>query len=116
MPYNKHKLKYQRSAKGKASTKRWIDSQPKGIYGIFHNDDCLYIGKSNQISNRFSKHISYLKNPNSAPKSKQPFYKHLQQYDYLEYRIIKETTDYSIEKDYISQYSPSWNNHHSSRR
>jgi hypothetical protein len=85
----------------------------QGVYGIFSNGDCLYVGESSKILKRFSDHKSYIKNPDTKSLSSKmkEMYIELQQYNHLIFGIIEETPNHKErEKYWINCYNPEYNN------
>lgn len=66
-----------------------------GIYGLFNNknNDCLYIGQSNDIEYRTSRHLSKLRNGKHKRKEMQKYYDELNDKSVLKFFIIEETAD-----------------------
>ena len=83
----------------------------QGVYGIFSEGQCLYIGQSKQINGRLHQHFFWIKKPHKSPKSHQSLYSKLHQYENLVIGIIEETENHKErEKYYINKYQPLYNN------
>lgn len=66
-----------------------------GIYGIFNieNNDCLYIGQSNNIEKRVAHHLNKLKNGKHKRREMQHYYDLLDDVSNIQCFIIEETQD-----------------------
>ena len=87
-------------------------SKYKGVYGIFNNGECLYIGESSKIMKRFSDHKTYIKNPDikSISSKMKEMYIELQQYNHLIFGILEECNNHkNKEKYWIDKYQPRYN-------
>ncbi len=78
----------------------------KGVYGIFSNGMCLYVGQSSRLYDRINKHKWLIKNPHK----KDPLshlYQLLQQYNSLIIGIIEQTDNHkNQEKYWIDKFQP----------
>lgn len=107
------------------ATRKWILKNPdkhqqnvkkciqkiKGVYGIFENEICLYVGESKQLRGRIYYHKSWIKNKSQHPSSQKELYEQLQQHSNLEFRILEETENHvEREKYFINLYKPKYNN------
>jgi hypothetical protein len=80
----------------------------KGVYGIFENQECLYVGESKQIRRRISDHKNGIKNPKNKLQS--PLWINLGQYSNLEFKIIEETPNHKEREQYwINKLKPKYN-------
>lgn len=81
----------------------------KGVYGLFDNDNCLYVGESSIVNNRISQHKTYIKNPLGAKKIEQQFYFNLQNHN-ITFRILEECDNHKErEQYYINTLKPKYN-------
>lgn len=83
--------------------------QITGVYGIFENGRCLYIGESSETNNRISRHKTNIKNPEHG-KSHTMLYYNLQQHNHLIFGVIEECSNHKErEKYFINMYKPIYN-------
>lgn len=83
----------------------------KGVYGVFENGECLYVGRSKGINGRICQHKSFIKNPESCPKSHKKLYYKLQQHNHLVFGILEECENHKErEQHFIDMYNPMYNN------
>ena len=102
--------RYNNQNKTKLYSKRkeWVSKWNEGVYGIFADGYCLYIGESSQLRKRISNHLCLLNDPTKSPNDWwYDFYIQLQQYKHLIIGIIEETSNHK-EKEikYINQLKP----------
>ena len=83
----------------------------KGVYGVFENGKCLYVGESSKIKRRFSEHFTCLKNPElRMSKLHHNLYNNLRQHSHLIFGILEETENHKErEKYYINKLKPLYN-------
>ena len=82
----------------------------KGIYGIFENGVCLYVGESKRLRDRLIDHKRWIKNPYSSPKDQTNFYKQLQQHTNYVMGILEQTDNHKErEQFYINKLKPMYN-------
>jgi hypothetical protein len=82
----------------------------KGVYGIFENGECLYVGESKRINDRWSQHKSWIRNPEIAPESNKLLGQYLSKHIHLIFGIIEECDNHKEkEKQYINQLKPKYN-------
>ena len=80
-----------------------------GVYGIYENGECLYIGESIEINNRISRHKTNTKKPEQAGTHASLYYK-LQQHKHLIFGIIEECDNHKErETEYINKLKPKYN-------
>ena len=100
-------------SKYKTSRKRAIkkyNSKGKGVYGLFSNEVCLYVGESSKLTQRKISHLSCIKNPDNSKYHKN-LYLALQKHTNIEFRILEETPNHKEkEKHYIDKLAPKYNN------
>ena len=85
-------------------------TQYKGVYGIFDNDKCLYVGESGRLKQRISRHKLYIKDPNKKTRGDKQMYYELQKYSNLIFKILEECNNHKErEKYYIQQLKPKYN-------
>jgi len=95
--------------RNKSSKKQW-NKWGSGVYGIFENGECLYIGESSTLYRRLIQHKTGINNPKNY-KFHTNLYKKLQTHNYLIFGIIEETDNHvEREKFYIDMYKPVYNN------
>ena len=103
--------KYQKTEKGKSINKKYQylwKNKISGVYGIFENDICLYVGESKQINQRISMHKSRYKSTKDVIQKE--LYENLRQHDHIEFRILEETDNHlEREKYYINKFKPYYN-------
>jgi hypothetical protein len=107
-----YNIKWIKTEKGKEShinnSKVWRN-KVKGVYGIFENDKCLYVGESKQLNDRMSKHKTLSRNPSYA----KPYFKSLYQYlNTIDFtiKILEETPNHKEREQYwINQLKPKYN-------
>ena len=93
--HNKHVLKYQ--------------YKKQGVYGIFSNEQCLYIGESKALMARISYHKSQIKkiHKNIVQIS---LYKSILQHSDIEFKILEETPNHKEREQYwITKLKPEYN-------
>ena len=108
--YNKE---WNKTPKGKLN---WVRSSNKwknkiqGVYGIFSDMTCLYVGESGQLYNRISQHKTCIKNPNGVKSKRRQLYNLLQKHNNLEFRILEETPNHKTqERIWIEYLCPLYN-------
>jgi hypothetical protein len=91
------------------ATKRKYAKKIQGVYAIYENNKCLYVGESNQVIFRTHIHKSRIKNPESARTHKQLYY-NLQQHINIEFKILEETSNHKEREQYwINKLKPKYN-------
>lgn len=86
----------------------WKYAKP-GVYGIFENKICLYVGESTQIRTRIPNHKSLIKNPKAKTLHKD-LYDNLRQHKNIEFYILEETPNHKErEQYYINKLKPLYN-------
>ena len=116
---NKKTLSYDKSENGKKRLQRYAKTQTfkdtnkrwgykiKGVYGIFENGICLYIGESSRVNKRFSEHKDYTKSQRDNPQKS--LYEQLQHHNFI-LGLIEECNNHKErEKYYINKYKPLYN-------
>ena len=104
-----YRRKWDTSESGVKSQKKWANTKV-GVYGIFSNNKCLYIGESSWLNKRLNIHKSCIKNPQIAPSSHIEMYYNLQQYTNIEFKILEETPNHKEREQYwINQLKPKYN-------
>ena len=100
---------FYKTTKGKKITQKWYE-KVKGVYGIFENGVCLYVGESGRINHRISVHKCCINNPSSARKKVQYLYYHLQNHSNVIFGVIEETDNHKErEKFWINKLNPLYN-------
>lgn len=93
----------------KAINNRWV-KKLQGVYGIWENGKCLYIGESSGLLQRISNHKSNIKNPEVAPGIHVELYKNIQQHKNWVIGIIEQCNNHKErEKYYIKKLNPLYN-------
>ena len=93
---------------GKESIKKCVYSK-KGVYVLFENNTCLYVGESLSLNRRKWNHTYWIKNPNKN-KSQRWLYEALQQHSNIEFHILEETNNHKErEQYYINKLKPIYN-------
>lgn len=105
----KQTVKYQKNNKEKTyQYKRKYHTKIKGVYGIFDNE-CLYVGESQQLLKRIADHKCYIKNPLSSHPGHYKLYFNLQKHTNLEFRILEECDNHKEkEQHYIQTLKPKY--------
>lgn len=86
--------------------KKINDKWGKGVYGIFANGECLYIGESIKLYKRFIEHKTLYKNPKSS-RWQTNLYNFLQDYPNWVIGIIEQTENHKEqEKYYTNKFQP----------
>ena len=99
--------KYHKTNKGKASVKKHQTSK-QGVYGIFSNQTCLYVGESGWLNSRIPQHKANIFNKITAPQVE--LYLSIRQHDNIEIRILEETPNHKTqERIWIDYLNPLYN-------
>lgn len=118
----KSQLKYSRTSKGKNSYKKYYNDtgkqtmkqytyNAKGVYGIFSEGKCLYIGETSRVNGRFNEHKTFINNPYLKSCPLPQVYKNISQHKHPILGVIEETENHKErEKYYINKYQPLYNN------
>ncbi len=107
--FREYRRKWDKTKGGKASTRKWEYSR-KGVYGIFENEQCLYVGESRRVNKRLNCHKSIINNPSIAPPTSKKLYNQLSQHTCLEFKILEETPNHKEQEQYwINQLKPKYN-------
>ena len=82
-----------------------------GVYSIWNETKCLYIGYSNTISDRMSKHRYYFKKPNKCNvKSQREMYEDMRlNYDHIKVHYLELDVNKNRESFWISLLKPKYN-------
>jgi hypothetical protein len=112
--------KYRDSIKGKNNMAKFVEKGGhkqyqetkfgSGVYGIFSEGECLYIGSSKAIYRRLIQHKTWLKNPSIAPNPS--LYQRLQLHSCVFMGTIENVNLENLiikEQEYISKYNPLYN-------
>tara|TARA_R110001632_G_scaffold232527_1_gene373531 strand:- start:441 stop:974 length:534 start_codon:yes stop_codon:yes gene_type:complete len=107
--------------------KQWNEDNPKydknhkssepTVYGLYDGDTCLYIGQSIQLTGRWAKHKTLIKNPDTVSKHHSnhvDLYNNIRSHSNVDYRIIEEVSPEVLlqrEQYYIDAYKPLYNIH-----
>jgi hypothetical protein len=81
----------------------------KGVYGIFFDNKCLYVGRSVKLNDRISQHKQYIKS--DIPHNRHYIlYDKLKQYSNLEIKILENTSNHKEQEQYwIQKLNPKYN-------
>mgnify|MGYP003678747225 CR=1 FL=1 len=97
---NDYQKKYRNTDIGKQNMEKWKNKWGSGVYGIYENGVCLYIGESQILTRRIAKHKSY--NSQMSEKLKTHF-------NWI-IGIIEQTDNHQErEKFYINKLKPLYN-------
>ncbi len=89
-------------------TKEWR-KEIKGVYGIFENGECLYVGESSQVNQRLSVHRYLTKNPDKS-KGMKHLYEQLINHPSRVFGIIEQCENHKDrERYFIDMYNPMYN-------
>ena len=95
--------------KVKAIIAKW-NNRISGVYAIYENNLCLYVGESKRVPSRLAQHKCNINNPSATSKWDQPLYYKLQQHSNLEFRVIEETPNHKEQEKYwINKLKPKYN-------
>ena len=84
--------------------------QVKGVYGIFEDGLCLYVGESKRLRDRLIDHKRWIKNPYVAPKTNTKLYLNLSQHTNYVMGILEQTDNHKErEQFYINKLKPMYN-------
>ena len=82
-------------------------SKGKGVYGLFENGKCLYVGQSRGINGRWKNHRYLIKHPD---KTSVPLYQHLSKHNHIVFGIIEQCDNHVEQEQYfINKYKPLYN-------
>ena len=82
----------------------------KGVYGLFENGQCLYVGESIQIFGRWGYHKAGIKNPYKEGLRQPELYKNLYTHKNIIFGIIEECDNHKEREQYwIDYYQPKYN-------
>ena len=112
---DKHKSivkKYYTSDKGKKtalkSVRTW-ENKHQGVYGIYENGECLYIGESKRLNGRITDHKYWIRYPHKSI-NQIIFYEQLSQHKHLIIGVIEETPNHKEREGYwIAKLNPKYN-------
>ena len=104
--------KWAKTPKGKSTyvknVYKW-KTKLQGVYGIYTNEECIYIGESSQLNNRISQHKTYSRNPSTSRPLFQSLYQYLNTVDFT-IKILEETPNHKEREQYwIDQLKPKYN-------
>ena len=78
-----------------------------GVYGLFENGICLYIGESKRVLDRFTNHSNGIKNLKGRHKK---LYENLSQHQHIVFGVLEETPNHKErEQYYINKLKPKYN-------
>ena len=85
-------------------------TQYKGVYGIYNDNECLYIGESSRLTQRISRHKLFIKNPEKKTRGSNKMYYDLQKYSNIEFRILEKCDNHKEQEQYyINTLKPKYN-------
>lgn len=87
------------------------------VYGIYHKFDLLYVGITNDVSQRFQEHKDNIKNSQNNSNQERTLYRYLRDYPFeeLEFRVLESYNNITRkalekrEKLWIDNFSPLYN-------
>ena len=89
-------------------TRSWKE-RGKGVYGIFSDNKCLYVGESGRLNGRINDHTHNINNPKSYNLHYELYVK-LNKYDNIEFRILEECDNHKERESYwIQKFHPAYN-------
>ena len=113
---SRHKGEYQYSCKkcrqkyNNTYTKKERNKWGSGVYGIFEDGKCLYIGESSTLYRRLIQHKTGVNNPKHY-KFHTNLYKALGTHNHLIFGVIEECENHKErEQHFIDIYKPIYNN------
>lgn len=114
LEYKCKSCKYQRTKKWyKNNLSRTIELNKKwkykiaGVYAIFEKGECLYVGESKRVLDRFTDHKSGINNPKGKHKT---LYNHLTQHKHIIFGVLEETPNHKEREQYwINKLKPKYN-------
>lgn len=82
-----------------------------GVYGIFSNGECLYVGESKHIRQRLNQHTTCINNPHyQGAKKHFTLYSALRTYNHLIFGTLEQTENHKKkEQYYINKLKPLYN-------
>jgi hypothetical protein len=89
---------------------RWKEEK-QGVYGIFSDDKCLYVGESSRLNQRMSNHRWGINNPiNSSLQSE--LYIRIAEYSNVDIKVLEETDNHKEREEYwINNLQPKYNSY-----
>ena len=107
---NSKKWRNNNPSKQKKLSIKWQFKEGCGVYGIFENGVCLYVGESTALTRRISIHNSLIKNPESSGYKRKHLYYNLQQHTNYVIGILEQTDNHKErEQFYINKLKPMYN-------
>ncbi len=102
------KHKEQNPDSGKYYVDKAHNKWGSGVYGIFENGKCLYVGESIKLYKRIVEHKTIIKYPEKTYQPK--LYKALQQHNHIIFGIIEQCDNHKErEQYYINKLKPLYN-------
>lgn len=93
----------------KANKNKTWKKTGKGVYAIFVDTECYYVGESIGLNGRISQHKTYIRNPLSSRSGFHPLYLDLHNKNYS-IQILEETPDHKKREQYwIDKLKPKYN-------
>ena len=85
----------------------------QGVYGIFSDNQCLYVGESTMLTSRINKHSSHLNGKSRQHvRGQEKLYELMDAYDNKEIRILQECQNHKERELYwINKLNPLFNKH-----
>ena len=101
----------QNSNLNKIQLKKSFKNDNPGVYGVFENGVCLYIGESKHIRQRINQHKTCINNPHYKGAKKHSFlYSGLRIHNNIIFGALEQTPNHrERESFYINKYQPLYN-------
>ena len=81
-----------------------------GVYAIYENGECLYVGESKRVLHRWADHVSYKNNLNSKESKRNSLYSKLSQHQHIIFGVLEETPNHKEREQYwITKLKPKYN-------
>ncbi len=81
-----------------------------GVYAIYENGECLYVGESKRVLHRWADHMSYKRNLNSKESIRNKLYSKLTLHHHIVFGLLEETPNHKEREQYwINELKPKYN-------
>jgi hypothetical protein len=98
---------YNKTPKGKQTQSKWV-YKISGVYGIFENGDCLYVGESKRVNARITEHKVNIKR--FQQNTHKHLYESLSQHPHIIFGVLEETPNHKEREQYwINKLKPKYN-------
>ncbi len=106
--YSKKYIKsYVKTEAGKQTANKWL-KKTSGVYGIFENGKCLYVGESERVNGRIAEHRTNIKR--FQQKTHKHLYDALSQHKHVIFGVLEETPNHKEREQYwINKLKPKYN-------